>query len=470
MNLIARVRSTIRRYGMLNPGDKVVVAVSGGPDSVLLLRALLTLREEFSLGLHVAHVNHQLRGTESARDEAFVTDLALSLGLPISRCRVNVRQRAREEGLSLEDASRRARYEFLGAVARKFRARKIATGHTASDQAETVLLRLLRGAGGTGLAGIPPVREGKIIRPLIDLGGTEVREFLHREGIAFRRDSSNTQQDVLRNRVRLHLIPLLEKEFNPKIQQALARTARLLSEDDATLGRAAVQALRRAVRRRSSGQLALALPSLLKYNQSTQSRILREALRDLRGDILGLGFRHIDALLGLAGSGRTGAKTSLPGGVVASRGYGELVLDLKPSPCPDAAETSLLIPGRTDLRGNGLVLVSELLGRQPSPRDLKRKDRVYLDADAFRSPLLVRTRKEGDRFQPFGLAREKKLKKVLIDDRIPRDKRQQLPLLVDGAGTILWIVGHRRSEKAKVTKGTRRILEIRAAKRSRNPK
>jgi len=458
--ILSKVCQTIEKYRMIEKGDSVLVAFSGGPDSVALLHILFRLREEYSLSLQVAHLNHQLRGEESELDVQFVKEFVRKLDLPLHIESKDVAKFAQEKGLSLEEGAREFRYQFLDRVASQIGIKRIATGHTKTDQAETVLLRLLRGAGWKGLCGIPPVRDSKIIRPLIEVERREIEEYLGEEKLSFRFDSSNILKNHLRNRIRLRLIPLLQKEYSPKIVEILARTAALIEEDEKFLSEEVGKILPGLLEKRKE-EIVLDFKKILKYNKSLQRRILREAIYFLKGNLKGVEFQHIEALLKLMEWGGTGKSLTLPSGLRAEIGYKELFLKYQDSSEFKRIDLNLTlgIGERREIPELGLTVEMRLLSPSELPSEFKGKDSAYFDMDKINPPFTLRFRRPGDRFQPLGMKSEKKLKEIFIDDKIPRSLRNQIPLLLDREG-ILWIVGFKRAERAKIEPQTKRVLLV----------
>lgn len=479
--LIAAVGRTLARYRMVASGDRVVVAVSGGPDSTALLHALWRLRGDLRLSLHVAHLDHRLRGEASVADARHVADMAASLGLPCTMDAVDVAALSRRDKLSLEDAGRRARYRFLRRVRDEVGAARVALGHTRDDQAETVLMRLLRGAGPGGLGGIPPVRGGWVIRPLIEVGREQVEAYCREEGLHPRQDPTNLEAVPLRNRIRLELLPLLERQFNPALRHSLARLAEMMREEDAWLAALAADAFG-DLAVTTPGQVALPLGSLQEAPLALRRRLVRLAWQylawqRLAGGVgeepeedapLTLDFHHVERVLGLV-EGRPGAWVPLPRGILARRTARALEL-ARGVPDRVAPYTyDLPVPGRVRVPEAGLWIEAEVM---PVPAgsggaELWGDGRVHTACDADLVPglgtghLAVRNRRPGDRFWPLGLGGSTRLKGFLNGARVPLVERDRLPLILS-EGQVLWVVGHRPDDRFRVTPETRRLLVLRA--------
>ncbi|MDI6870874.1 MAG: tRNA lysidine(34) synthetase TilS [Bacillota bacterium] len=489
-DLLGQVRRTIERHRMLASGDRVVVAVSGGPDSVALAHLLWRLAGEYSLSLHVAHLNHQFRGEESEAEARLVAELAAGWGLPCTVEAVDVPAYLALHGGSAEAVARRLRYAFLERVARAADASRIALGHQADDLAETVLMNLLRGAGPRGLSGIPPVRAGRYIRPLLETGRGEILAYLEAEGLPYRLDSSNASPVFFRNRVRHQLLPYLEREFAPNLRAILARTADILRAEDEYLEGVAAH-LRTALMtaRRGKGSatvldgftydcadLAGLPPALLR-------RLVRQVWAELAGeaaeaeeDFPGegrLSYERVEAVVALVREGRTGARLELPGGVTVRRRYTQLLWErcppgqAEPVPVPPV---ELKVPGETLIPATGLILEVEERAVTDAAEAARLVEEVKaagpfsaaLDADRLEPPLVARRRRPGDRFRPLGAPGEKKLKDYLIDAKIPAEERKNLVLVADRQGRRpVWLVGDRPAEAVKVTGATRRVLLLR---------
>lgn len=448
--MIHRVREAIRRYGMLVPGERVLVAVSGGADSMALLHALSRLREEWRLALTVAHLDHGIRG-DTAEDLALVRAAAGGLGLPLVHDRADVPARARAEGRNLEEAARLARREFLERAARAAGATKIALGHTRTDHAETVLLHLLRGAGPRGLRGILPVTP-PYVRPLLLVSREETRAFCREEGIPFRDDPTNEDCRLRRNALRLEVLPVLAR-LNPRAEEALARAAGLLAEAEEVLDWAAHLAHAEA-----SGPAGLDLELLRALPRSVQALVLRRAAAEA-GVVLEQ--RHVEALLHLVGTGQ--GEAHLPRGFSARAGSG--VLELVPRSALPVRSQVWTLPGEGEVELPELGWAFSVRGI-PCPERLEPPNRwvVYLDPRRLELPLAVRTPAPGDRIRPLGMVGTKKVRDLLMEARVPRWERPRWPLLLDRRG-IVWVVGVRVSEEYRVMPDATEVLRLEARRR-----
>ena len=428
--LITKVKKVITRYELLSPGDRVLVAVSGGPDSMALLHVLYRLKEEYDLELFVAHYYHHLR--PEAREEAlFVKREAEKLGLPVIMGGAPVRLYAQREKLSLEAAARELRYRFFERLAEEYGLNRVALAHQADDLAEEVLLRFIRGAGRRGLAGIPVKRGGLFIRPLLLVSRKEIEEFLREEGIPFVEDPSNRDPRFLRNRVRHLLIPFLEKHFHRKVRESLKRTALLVAEEEEFLGCLALENLQKYGRKEKEA-FHLSVRGLKKIPLALRRRMYLEALKALGVPLFRVRLSHLEQIENLL-LGKTRGDVDLPGGFIARREPGRLVL--KPAPPPVSSF-------RLELEGPGDFELPE--GRRLrvyyAPRDQVPSGAVALAPDKATFPLVVRSPLPGDRIRVPGLSGRKKLKKLFWERKLPHEARRGLPV-IEKDGEILAVAG-----------------------------
>jgi tRNA(Ile)-lysidine synthase len=447
---------------MLDGGETVVAAVSGGADSIALARSLAEIAREIGLTLHIAHLDHRLR-PDSDEDAAFVAGMSRALGFEHHQAAADPRTLAGQEGLSVEEAARRLRYEFLIRVAREVGAQAVATGHTLDDQAETVLMRLLRGSGLVGLAGIPPVRrsgEVSIIRPLIETTREDVEAYLQAVGAGWRRDSTNRDLAILRNRIRLVLLPALEG-YNPDVRRTLARVAGLLRDEAEAIETIAAAQISDTLSG-ESGIVRIAPDRFARLPAALQRRALREAVRRVRGNLRAVRFVQIEGARHLVLEGQVGSWIPLPGGVRVTRlaAAAEVAGEC-------AGQTPGLyvvkVPGRVVAVDFGVQLTAEELTRDQfeAERHLVRRDAVVLDAAQVGDELVLRGPQPGDRFAPVGMnGRTKMVGDYLRDEKIARHRRVSIPVLTTRDGTIVWIIGLRAAEHARTTPATTRAIRV----------
>jgi tRNA(Ile)-lysidine synthase len=464
--MLDQVKKTIKQYRMLTPGDRVLVAVSGGVDSVVLLYALRELQKSEKLSLAVAHFDHAIR-TDSAADAEFVKKLARSLKLRYYSERADVPAYAKAQKLSLEVAARTLRYQFFERIAKAHDFKKIALGHTLNDQAETLLMRLLRGAGLEGLSGIPPVRpsgELTYIRPLIECTRDQIVAFAQAHKLSWREDPTNYDTTIMRNKIRHELIPIL-KEYNPKVLEALGRTARLLAQAAHVLDCQAEQALATLIASESAQGLALDLKDLMAMPEYLQALVLRRAIARVN-PLCELEAAHIEALLRWI-SRRGAGELHLPAGVRVLRRHSHLIVTARPAAPPKRFEYLLTVPGETTLSEIGWRFVIWPSALSPLPwlshgrgaGGEGQKFTALLDADKIQGSLVVRNRRPGDRIRLR--SGTKKLQDFFTDRKIPREQRDAIPLICD-ENALIWIVGEAVHEDYRATPQTKHILEIRA--------
>jgi len=469
MALTRRVLDTIHRHALVRRGGRVLVALSGGPDSVALLRLLRELEAGGDLVVAgAAHLNHGLRAA-AAGEEQFCRTLAAQLGITFCSDLADVRSRAASLGTSLEDAGRQVRYEFFDRIATELGADVIATGHTRDDQAETFLLRLLRGAGPRGLSGIHPCA-GRVVRPLLDIRRDELRAYLFELGQSFCEDESNRDLNIPRNRIRHELLPLLARDYSPAITDVLAREASLAREDEDRLQLEAIDLLALIVLGNETAEdegqvLELDARALGALHPAVASRVVRLVLeRAVPAKFVGAG--HVDRVLELARSPREHREVSLPGQRAVRRGD-RILLDRRrpPEPFANSFRVLLSIPGEAVFGTWEVSAVGDTQtghSRGTVTIECPRFDQPVA-ADGLRLPLAVRARQRGDRLRPLGMGgREKKLQDVFVDGKVAREERDSLPLVVDSADRIVWVVGGPVAEDFRVTEASQGVIFLKA--------
>ncbi len=465
MNLETRIENYIKTKQMLSKGDRVLVSVSGGPDSVALLSVLIQVSEKWSLNLNVMHFNHGLRGKESEEDEVFVTRLCHELGIPCCVKKLNLKpSTSLTQPSSLQELARNRRYEILTRMALEIGAKKIAVGHTADDQAETLIMWIVRGAGSLGLSGIPPVRDPYVIRPLLETSRSEILGYLQRRELEYRTDSSNNKPMYWRNQVRQEVMPIL-KRYNPNVTKTIARQADIVREEEAYLSQLAHQALEQVQEVKTSNGLTLNRDRLVNLPLAMQRRVLRMAIREVSGTTQMSSFDTIEAVLKQVVKGRSGVWGRLQD-VCITREY-ELIrfsCSQMSMPAPQSINQMyqfVAIPSQVvwPLTGQTMNVSTSLSSEQNVLKDLNR-NRAIFDADAFSPSLVLRNWKAGDYFYPFGMdGKRKKLQDFFSDVKVARSQRSKVPLLVAPEG-IIWVGGYRTDHRFRVTEATRTVLMV----------
>lgn len=448
------VKRLILEQAMVRPGERVVVAVSGGPDSVCLLFLLHALAPAFGLTLVIAHMEHGLRPGQDEEETRFVASLARALDLPLALGRPKSAWAGRGGGL--ESWAREERYAFLRRAQWVFGAHRIALGHTRDDQAETLLLRLIRGAGPAGLGGMALVRQSRYIRPLLETGRRDVMAYLAQRGIPFVTDPSNLRGDFLRNRVRHEVLPLLDS-LHPGVARRLARTADIAREQSQWLEQEALAWIEKEAELQEGGILAVPLDAFASLHCALQHEILRRLLDRAPQGLKGIGARHIQSLRRLALSPRPQASWGLPGRCRVRRRYGFLLFG--PDKEEKVAPFCMAIPGPGTwaVRPLGGLLEVEL---REGPQTPDRSPWVaFMDGGHVSFPLRVRPPRPGDRMVPLGMKGHKKLKDLFVDLKLPLETRARTPV-VTSQGKVVWVVGIRQDERFRLLPTTQRVLRM----------
>jgi tRNA(Ile)-lysidine synthase len=502
--LESKILGFIQRYSLISPEELVVVGVSGGADSVCLLHVLSKCRKRLGVKLHVAHLNHLLRGAESEADAKYVSNLADSLGVPITIDKQDVAAYRTERNCSIEEAARELRYAFLGRVAKEAGANRIAIGHTRDDHVETILMHILRGTGINGLCGLAPcspiaydrqemslptetasIAKGQqgnilVIRPLLNITREETAIYCQEHQLDPRIDSSNLSLSFFRNRLRLQLLPLL-RQYNPSLDQALLRLADIAQEHNAFIEQQASE-LWDEMARQENNSIYLDKKQLASLPIALQRQLLRAAMTKLVGDVRDIEAIHIEAARSLL-SKPVSKRISLPRGIICQGGYDEIVIASPPSsivgeasqsqfpPCPFPplpGEVPLKVPGKTAFPGWKVTasIVRERTDSassqyNPGTNEETYKGNIVADFDLHKTgtKLCIRQRRSGDRFQPLGLSMPKKLYEFMVDAKIPRSWRGNIPI-VYSPQQIIWVVGWRTDDRVKITKASKEILRL----------
>jgi len=445
---------TILKYGMVKSGDRIAVAVSGGPDSVCLLQILYQLQECLNIRLIVAHFNHGLRPKEDEKETVFVANLARGLNLILACDKANDMTKA--HGTSIEEKARKIRYQFFQKVLDEHHAQKVAIGHNMNDQAETVLMHLLRGTGLTGLSGIPPIRKKRFIRPLIDITRDEILTYLKQKDTPFMMDSSNLEKRYLRNKIRLELMPTLFN-YQPRLIKHLGELAFLCREENQFMEEEARKCLQMVTLDSSEHSLDLSLNTFNNLSCPLQYRIIREAIKKIKGNLRRIDIGHIKTIIDLAKKDKPQVKVNLPENLVVKKIYNRFRFSLGTEIGTGNFSYYIKNMGRFQIQEiNQAISLKEIskgnfLQSSPSPRE------AFLDLDRLEWPLRVRNFRAGDKFIPLGLNGFKKVKDVFIDNKIPSEERKKIPILVNN-DDIVWVCGIRIDDRYKIKQETERIL------------
>ena len=473
--MLKSLAQELTHEGLLNKNDTVVVGVSGGPDSMALLHLLLDLNRRlgWELHLHVAHLDHQLRRDDAQHDAAFVQAASDSLSLPCTIDSRDIGALGKAQTLGIEETGRQERYAFFERVCLQVGAKVIALGHHADDNAETILQRILRGTGVRGLVGIrrtralSPGSDIRVIRPLLRITRDVLHAYLADTGIAYRADPSNATNEPLRNRLRNKVIPLLIEEVNPQVRDALTRLGEQAEWVEEYLRETVERTFETLIISRTDQVLTLNAEALGRKSRIVQSEIIRLAYRSFGLGEQDLGFAHLVSALDLIADPASGRQTKLPGGMTIEKRYHQLIVSL---PTDEPRETispeiAIHLPGHTVLPIRRLEIdctIREIDAEEvPRLRRLGGRMEEFVNFDAVHPPLVVRTRRPGDRFLPLGAPGSKKLSDFLIDNKVTPKERARVAVLCDQLGPI-WIIGHRLDDRVKLTALTRRILHLRA--------
>ena len=468
-----KVFNTINKYNLIKPDTSVIVGVSGGPDSVALLKILHSINIAKNLHLHlcIAHLNHQLRGKQAEEDAQFVQDLSKSLSLPCILKTVDIQKIAEQTKCSIEEAARIERYKFFMEVSQSYHASAVVIGHTADDNAETILHRIIRGTGIQGLRGIPILRTLttdstiQLVRPLLFVWRSEIVEYLEKEQLNYRTDESNYETTYLRNKIRLELIPLLEKHYNPNIKNILSQLCQILNANNEYILSEANKVLKDSMIEGTKDFYTIDTHFFTKQPKILQYVMFHELLQRMQIPLKEITYEHYTNLLTDITRTGKGRHFQLPGKLHIWHEHGMLYLrkDFYRKPrIPSVPEITIEIPGITFIHPLG-QLTSELLSVQDLPlgefKKTKTKNEEIFDLQSIITPLVVRGRKDGDTISPLGIYGHKKLKDLFIDKKIPVKKRDTIPIVVMNNRPI-WVVGICIDNKVRVTTNTKKILKL----------
>ncbi|MGF7059746.1 tRNA lysidine(34) synthetase TilS [Brassicibacter mesophilus] len=453
-----KVIQTIKYHGLINSGDNVVIGVSGGPDSMALLSILNNVSIEIGFKIYVAHVNHCVRGIEADKDQEYVRSFCTRMNLPFYSKKIDMNAYAKERKLTSEEAGREIRYAFFNEIISKLQNGKIAVAHNKNDQAETLLMRILRGTGIDGLKGME-YKNGNIIRPLLDIERSEIEKYCDENCLDARIDRTNLEPIYGRNKIRLELIPYVEENFNHGIIDTLARTSRLMQADSEFLVRCAEKKFKNIVVEETINSIVLSIEKLIKEHHAIMTRVLRLSIEKINGSLKGIEEKHIIDIIDLAYESQTGKYITISNNIVARLSYGNLIIERGSKDKFTDFTYEINIGKITRIEELKSTLISGIHCISDIDTKYKSKYIKFFDYDKISDRMFVRNRKSGDRFTPLGMKGSKKLKDFFIDEKIPRHERDRIPL-VEHKGSIIWVIGYRINEEYKITPSTKNVLVL----------
>ena len=463
--MIKKVEKYIEQYHMIEKGDRIVLGVSGGADSISLFFVMLELSKKYNIKIVVVHVNHGIRGEEARQDEEYVQKLCKERSIDFECVHAKVKELAKQQKLSEEEVGRKVRYEAFAQATKKYNCNKIAVAHNQNDVSETVLLNLFRGSGLKGLVGIEPIR-GNIIRPLLCVERSEIEEYLLERNIEYHNDATNFETNYTRNKIRLKVLPYVEAEVNERASEHIAKSAGILSQASSFIDMEACKLYNQCVKD-EDGVFEIELESFEKGHLILQKEVVRKVLFAIAKKQKDIEMSHVDSVLELIEKG-AGKRVDLPYHMEAIHYYNKVVLRKKNLIKGEKMlEIEAVIPGSVRIPDTNMQLSFELITVSEDNRSelekmysVKKNDYTkWFDYDKIRNTVLARYRKTGDFFECNSSGNRKKLKDFFIDQKVPAEKRERILLLADG-NHIIWVIGFRISEYYKVNSGTRRILKV----------
>lgn len=449
-----KAEAEIEEYNMIRKGQNVLIGVSGGPDSMCLLHILMELSKTLNFNIFVAHINHKIREIEGDLDEEYVKNYCISSHIPFYSRQYNVEDIAKERKISTETCGRELRYKFFMELYMKLSIDKIALAHNANDNAETLIMRLMRGTGLDGLIGIKPVRDNIYIRPLINVTRKEIEEYCRVNNIIPRIDRTNSEAIYRRNKIRLKLIPYIDENFDCDITKSLNKLSKIAEPDIDYLDQVACQKYQEYCTE-NQGRLIINKDAFC-IHKAILTRIIRKAFFHVSKKNYNLESCHVEDIIKLYSKG-TGRKINLPEEIVAINNYKDIILEVK-SNKTDKNKIYNLNIGENNIKELNININIDIIDKNAEL--IKNSDVKYFDYDKIKGDILIRFRNNGDRFVPLGMDGEKKLKDFFIDLKVEREKRDNIPLICFG-DTIAWVYNYRISDRFKLDVNSKRILQIR---------
>ena len=455
--IFEKVLSTINKHVLIQKGDKIVVGLSGGPDSVCLLHILSRLKEELDLEIYAAHLNHQIRRIEAQKDAFYISKLCEEMGITFFIKSINVPEYCEKNGVSIEEGARKLRYEMFYEIKNNTRANKIAIGHNLNDQAETILMRMMRGTGLQGLKGIEYIRDGVIIRPILDIERNDIEEYCKQNKLNPRIDKTNLESIYTRNKIRLELIPYMKDNFNSNIIESIVRMGNSLRSDNDYIESEALIKFKE-VSNIKSDSVEINLKPYINLHNSMKVRILRNSIKHILGDTNFIDQRHIDDIIELEDESKIDKVINLPRGIYVYRKKNSIILTNKEIVIEEI-EFCYNIPsnGFIKVKEIGTIIETQVVSINKYKRSKSDKSCNWFDFNKIKGGIVVRNRRSGDKIKLSGGS--KKIKDLFIDIKIPKEDRCKVPVIADDQG-ILSVGNFRNSENYKIDEETKEVLKV----------
>lgn len=452
--MISEIKNNILKENLIKENDNILIALSGGPDSVFLFHVLRILKNTLSFNLYASHINHMYRGMDADNDEKFVAELCKQYDIKLFVKRKNATEYAHELKLTEEEAGRKLRYDFFNENLNEIGKGKIAVAHNLNDQSETVLQRIIRGTGIDGLAAMS-YQSGNIIRPILNIEKKEIINYLNSNGYEYCKDYTNELPIYGRNKIRLNLIPFLEENFNSNIQGTLFRMSKVMEKDSLIIKKYIDNLFNSAIKEKLDNKLILDIEYLKSLDENEVGRVIKRAIQEVKGNTVNIENKHIDYAVELLYNKNTGKSIDLTDEIVISISYGDLVITKSVEKVSNF-EYNINIGNKIFIKEIGKTII---LNIEDVQNYVKKEHEFFVDYDKINGTIKVRNRKNSDYMIPFGMSGKKKLKDIFIDNKIPLNDRSKLLILEDD-DKIFWLENYRISNECRVTTNTQKILTI----------
>lgn len=456
--ILEKFKETIKEYKLIERGDKIIVALSGGPDSVCMLHLLNSIKEEYGLKLYAAHLNHQIRGIEAQKDALYAINLCDSMGINCFLNSIDVPKFCEENGYSIEEGARYLRYKMFFDLKEKLGAQKIAIAHNKDDQGETLLMRIMRGTGLDGLKGIDYKRKDGIIRPLLKIAKKDINEYCQKHGLEPRIDHTNFKDIYTRNKIRLNLMPYMEKEFNPNLKDALMNLSDIVKDDADYINKNASSVFENIAILEGRG-LKIRISDLKSQHNAILKRLIRKSIEFILDNIKGIEMVHINDVIDLFG--KPHKNIDLPKGLKVYNDSEYIIFTTEVisveykmiQPVLLKLDETIQVPVLNASVETKTMKIEEYKKQKP------KKYQKFFDLDKIKGDITIRSRKNGDKIRPLGMRGSKKVKDILIDEKIPREKRELVPIVCDSE-QIMWVCDYKMGENHKIDANTENVFMI----------